>query len=83
MHLKKLAAAAAALTLGLTLAACGSDDDSDVDVADNPEFAAGTTMAKLAEAGKVTVGFMTDTGLVPDPQPLVKAFEAELRTLCR
>jgi hypothetical protein len=33
--------------------------------------------------GEVTVGFMTDTGLVADPQPLVDAFDAELKALCR
>jgi WS/DGAT/MGAT family acyltransferase len=43
----------------------------------------GMTVSIFSYAGKVTVGFMTDTGLVPDPQPLVKAFDAELRTLCR
>ena len=43
----------------------------------------GMTVSIFSYAGKVTVGFMTDTGLVPDPRPLVKAFEAELRTLCR
>jgi len=43
----------------------------------------GMTVSIFSYAGKVTVGFMADTGLVPDPQPLVKAFEAELRALCR
>ena len=43
----------------------------------------GMTVGIFSYAGKVTVGFMTDTGLVPDPQPLVKAFDAELRALCR
>jgi WS/DGAT/MGAT family acyltransferase len=43
----------------------------------------GMTVSIFSYAGKVTVGFMTDTGLVPDPQPLVKAFETELRALCR
>jgi WS/DGAT/MGAT family acyltransferase len=43
----------------------------------------GMTVSIFSYAGKVTVGFMTDTGLVPDPQPLVKAFDAELRALCQ
>ena len=43
----------------------------------------GMTVSIFSYAGKVTVGFMTDTGLVPDPQPLVAAFDAELRALCR
>jgi hypothetical protein len=41
------------------------------------------TVSIFSYAGKVTVGFMTDTGLVPDPKPLVEAFDAELRALCR
>jgi WS/DGAT/MGAT family acyltransferase len=43
----------------------------------------GMTISIFSYAGKVTVGFMTDTGLVPDPRPLVQAFDAELRALCR
>jgi diacylglycerol O-acyltransferase / wax synthase len=43
----------------------------------------GMTVSIFSYAGEVTVGFMTDTGLVPDPQPLVDAFDAELRGLCR
>jgi WS/DGAT/MGAT family acyltransferase len=43
----------------------------------------GMTVSIFSYAGKVTVGFMTDTGLVPDPKPLVEAFDAELRALCR
>jgi WS/DGAT/MGAT family acyltransferase len=43
----------------------------------------GITVSIFSYAGKVTVGFMTDTGLVPDPKPLVRAFDAELRAQCR
>jgi WS/DGAT/MGAT family acyltransferase len=43
----------------------------------------GTTVSIFSYAGEVTVGFMTDIGLVPDPEPLVEAFDHELRTLCR
>jgi WS/DGAT/MGAT family acyltransferase len=43
----------------------------------------GMTVSIFSYMGEVTVGFMTDTGLVPDPQPLVDAFDAELRALCR
>jgi hypothetical protein len=43
----------------------------------------GTTVSIFSYAGEVTVGFMTDIGLMPDPDPLVKAFEHELRALCR
>lgn len=40
-------------------------------------------MSIFSYMGDVTVGFMTDTGLMSDPQPLVKAFDAELRSICR
>ena len=43
----------------------------------------GMTVSIFSYMGEVTVGFMTDTGLVPDPDPLVDAFNAELRGLCR
>jgi diacylglycerol O-acyltransferase / wax synthase len=43
----------------------------------------GMSVSIFSYAGEVTVGLMTDIGLVPDPEPLVKAFDAELRTLCR
>ena len=43
----------------------------------------GMTVSIFSYAGDVTVGFMVDTALLPDPQPLVGAFDAELRALCR
>jgi WS/DGAT/MGAT family acyltransferase len=43
----------------------------------------GMTVSIFSYAGEVTVGFMADVSLVPDPQPLVDAFDAELRSLCR
>jgi hypothetical protein len=42
----------------------------------------GMTVSVFSYAGEVTVGFMTDIGLVPDPQALVSAFDAELQALC-
>jgi diacylglycerol O-acyltransferase len=42
----------------------------------------GMTISIFSYKGELTVGFMIDTGLIPDPQPLVAAFEAELRALC-
>ena len=42
----------------------------------------GMTVSIFSYAGEVTVGFMTDVGLVPDPAPLAAAFDAELRALC-
>jgi WS/DGAT/MGAT family acyltransferase len=43
----------------------------------------GMTVSIFSYQGEVTAGFMADTGLVPDPQPLVAAFDAELKELCR
>jgi glutamate transport system substrate-binding protein len=61
MRLRKTKAGLAAMGLALTLAACGGGGgDSDVDVAKNPDFPAGSTMAKLADAGKMTVGTKFD-----------------------
>ena len=53
----------AALTL--VVAACGGDDDddssaSDTTVEETPEFAAGTTMASLADAGSIRIGTKFD-----------------------
>lgn len=39
------------------------------------------TVSIFSYAGKVTVGFLTDAGVVPDPQPLADAFRAELLAL--
>jgi glutamate transport system substrate-binding protein len=62
MRFTKAKALAVILLLALSLAACGGDDDdgAEVEVAEQPEFAAGTTMAKLSEAGKVTIGVKYD-----------------------
>ncbi|MBN1530027.1 MAG: wax ester/triacylglycerol synthase family O-acyltransferase [Thermoleophilaceae bacterium] len=43
----------------------------------------GMTVSIFSYAGEVTVGFMADSRLVPDPGPLVTAFDRELRGLCR
>jgi glutamate transport system substrate-binding protein len=50
-------------TLALVLAGCGSDDDSSTpppSVQETPEFAAGTTMARLADAGTIRIGTKFD-----------------------
>ena len=48
----------------LVLAGCGGDDDdsstSDTTVEETPEFAAGSTMARLAEAGSIRIGTKFD-----------------------
>lgn len=42
----------------------------------------GMTVSIFSYAGEVTVGFMADTALVGDPEPLARACEAELARLC-
>lgn len=52
--------------IAISLAACGGDETpgpSDVGGGDKPSFAAGTTMERLAQAGKVTVGTKFDQPL--------------------
>jgi diacylglycerol O-acyltransferase len=41
------------------------------------------TVSLFSYGGKVTAGFLTDAGIVPDPQPLADAFRAELLSLAR
>jgi glutamate transport system substrate-binding protein len=61
MRLMSLVPAAALL---LSLTACGGDDDNDTATpADNPSFAAGSRMAEIAAAGKLTVGTKFDQPL--------------------
>jgi glutamate transport system substrate-binding protein len=66
MRLRRTTALALGAVLALSLSACGDDADStssdhiDVSVADNPSFDEGTTMAKLADAGSITIGVKVD-----------------------
>lgn len=77
--MRKTAIAAALAAAALALTACGGDGDGgegapDVEVTEEPTFEAGTTMADLAEAGKVRVGTKFDQpgfglkGLSGDPE---------------
>jgi WS/DGAT/MGAT family acyltransferase len=43
----------------------------------------GMSVSVFSYAGKVTVGFLTDAGLVPEPQALADGFRAELLALAR
>jgi hypothetical protein len=43
----------------------------------------GMSVSVFSYDGEVTVGFLTDAGLVPDPSELVKAFEQEVDTMYR
>ena len=65
----------------LALSACGSDDDGgDSGASAPPTFAAGTTMARLAEAGAIKVGTKFDQPLFglqgPDGKPV--GFDVEI-----
>jgi glutamate transport system substrate-binding protein len=61
MRFTKTKAVIAAVGLSLSLAACGGDGGgTEVEVAENPEFESGTTMAELADAGKVKIGVKYD-----------------------
>lgn len=62
MRRKQFTAAVAALGLAATLAGCGGSDTGSTDVAveESPTFEDGTTMAKLADAGKITIGVKYD-----------------------
>ncbi len=61
MRLIRSKAAVAFTALALTLTACGDDGSTpEVEVVDNPEFAAGSTMAQLSEAGSMKVGTKFD-----------------------
>lgn len=41
------------------------------------------SVSVFSYAGKVTVGFLADAGLVPEPQELADAFRADLLALAR
>ena len=43
----------------------------------------GMSVSVFSYAGKVTVGFLTDAGLVPEPQALADGFREELLALAR
>lgn len=51
-------------SLALVISGCGGDDEDSgappVDVQETPEFAAGTTMARLADAGSIRIGTKFD-----------------------
>ncbi len=60
----RMGALSAAVLLALSLSACGDDSSSgqktDVKVEENPDFPANSTMAKLSDAGKITIGVKID-----------------------
>jgi glutamate transport system substrate-binding protein len=63
MSLSRRTLAATMTASALVLAACGGDDGGgapEPEVAEAPEFEAGTTMAELAEAGSIRIGTKFD-----------------------
>ncbi|WP_324273800.1 transporter substrate-binding domain-containing protein [Blastococcus brunescens] len=63
MSFRRSALVATLSVVALTAAACGGGDDSaapEPEVADAPEFEAGTTMAEIAESGSITIGTKFD-----------------------
>lgn len=86
MRLTKPLALVAGAFLISSLAACGNDDSGggggvDVKVEDKPEFDSGTTMAKLADAGKITIGVKIDQpgiGLLKPGADRPEGFDIEI-----
>jgi glutamate transport system substrate-binding protein len=78
MRSLRLSALAMTAALAMTMTACGGDDDTGnndaITPAEDTDFEAGTRMAELAEAGKITVGTKFDQplfgqkGLSGDPE---------------
>ncbi len=60
MRFLKTKAIIASAGLALALAACGGDDGADIEVVEDAEFPAGSTMADIQSAGAMTVGTKFD-----------------------
>lgn len=73
----------AVAALALALSACGGDDNAGTEVEENPEFEAGTTMAELSEAGKITIGTKFDQPLfgLRGPSGDPEGFDVEIGKL--
>ncbi len=73
MRITRFKALGAAAVLALSLAACGDDegsgDETDVAVEEDPTFDSGTTMAELADAGKITIGVKIDQPGIGNLEP--------------
>ncbi|HET7306058.1 MAG TPA: transporter substrate-binding domain-containing protein, partial [Segeticoccus sp.] len=80
----KIGAALAAGALSVVLAGCGGGGgsaSSDYEVVENPSFDSGTTMAKLADKGKVTIGVKYDQpgiGYKPANSDVPEGFDIEM-----
>jgi glutamate transport system substrate-binding protein len=60
MRISKLRLLGVGAVAALVLSACGGGGGANVEVVENPEFAAGSTMKKLADSGKIVIGVKTD-----------------------
>ncbi|QTX05001.1 glutamate ABC transporter substrate-binding protein [Agromyces archimandritae] len=82
MKRRKYALAAVAAAAALVLAGCASDggDGGSGDGGEKPSFEAGSTMAKLQEAGKITVGTKFDQALfgLMGPSGTPEGFDVEV-----
>ncbi len=73
MRFTRTKAVLAGALLVASLAACGDDEDSggtvDVPVEDNPDFPEGSTMATLADEGKIIIGVKIDQPGIGNLEP--------------
>ncbi|WP_020576499.1 glutamate ABC transporter substrate-binding protein [Actinopolymorpha alba] len=78
MRVRRLSGIAAAAVLALGLAACGGGSGTEVD--SEASFPAGTTMAKLNDAGKITIGTKFDQPLfgLRGPSGKPEGFDVEI-----
>lgn len=81
MRFTKTKALVATAGLALALTGCGDDGGGGAAVEDNPEFESGTTMAKLAESGEITIGVKYDQpgiGYLPPGADTPEGFDIEM-----
>lgn len=78
-----LSTGAVALAAALALTACIKDAPTPGEPTDTPSFAAGTTMAKLADAGAITIGTKFDQPLfgLMGPDGVPEGFDVEIGKL--
>jgi glutamate transport system substrate-binding protein len=80
MSVRRFRGLAAAAALALALTACGGDDETTAEVESDTNFASGTTMAKLADKGSITIGTKFDQPLFglrgPSGEP--EGFDVEI-----
>lgn len=77
---RRITGLAATAALALLLTACGGDDNAATEVESDAKFKAGTTMAKLADKGSITIGTKFDQPLFglrgPSGEP--EGFDVEI-----